>query len=83
MIEDWDFSTDRIIHLPCGRRANRFLGTHGKIWCTKCSARLPDELEFVSDFMYPRLTLRPLEFYHSISDWLGSNSFYIAMEYPT
>lgn len=71
-MNEWNFQTDKIVHIPCGgHKAKRFHGTHGKIWCTRCSKPLPEDLEFVSDFMYKKEEIAPLEFYFK-----GSN-FYL------
>lgn len=64
---EWTFHNNTIIHVPCNKKAIRFHGTHGKIWCNKCSARFPDELEDLADFIYEKEELRPLEFY----GWTG------------
>lgn len=63
MHQDWIFHDHYIIHVPCKKKAFRFLGTHGKIWCNKCSARFPEELESMANFIYDLEEIEPLRFY--------------------
>lgn len=62
-MNEWNFQTNKIVHTPCNKQAKRFPGTHGKIWCSKCSKPLPDELESISDFMYEEDEIAPWYFY--------------------
>lgn len=75
MNEEWIFHAHYIIHVPCKKKAFRFYGTNGRIWCNKCSARFPEELENLADFIYEKEEVHPLAFYFG---GYNSCSFYIA-----
>ena len=66
MNKEWIFHDNYIIHTPCNKKAFRFHGTHGKIWCNKCSARCPEELESMADFVYEHEEIEPMRFYTSV-----------------
>lgn len=72
---EWIFHDSYIIHVPCNKKAFRFYGTEGKIWCNKCSARFPDELEELADFIYDKIEIQPFEFYGWTSYFYLSTSF--------